>query len=152
MIRLVLDFQRAVLRDLCGEFGHAEADGCEVVACAFPNAFGRGVHDVEGGLDGIVHVDHGETGFSTDEAFVFAGSEGAVEDSDGVIGGSSPGQLLPADNAWVSEAADIKAISVIVVLSEQLPCIFGDSIHRCGFYGCMLRSIFFRGCWPKHCH
>ena len=88
-----------------------------------------GVHQVQGGLDGVGHVHHVELRALLQEAGVLALLDGLVEDLDRVIGGAPARQSHVGDNARITHAAGIDAEPLVIVVAEQLAGHLGDAVH-----------------------
>src|SRR5207237_454298 len=103
-----------------------------------------GLHDVDGGLDGVGHVHHVEPRARLQGAGVVLVADRLVEDLDRIVGGAAAGRRAVRDDAGEAHAAGVDAEALVVVVAEQLAGYFGDAVHGGGPLDGVLRGVVLR--------
>ena len=130
-VDLVADLElRDVAADVGGLVFGTEAHRGHVEGVAVAQARGVGLHQVDGGLDGVGHVDHVEVRVAGQKAAVGAGREGGVVDVHGVVGGAAAGRRDVRDDAGVAHPPRVDTEALVVVVAEKLAGDLCDPVHR----------------------
>lgn len=129
-----------VLSDLSGSEGH----GGNVVH-ALGQLAAVSLNQLQSTTQAIGHVHHGQRGVGTKEASVVVVLDGLVEDVDGVISGTATRKSLVGDDTRVTAAAEVQALSAVVVLTEQLQMHLRHTVHGRGSHDRLIGSHLLRG-------
>ena len=108
-----------MLPDFCRKLGRSKRTSGDVV-----DGLGErsGVGEmVDGALDAVGEVHHGEAGVLGEEAVVVAGPNGVVEDVDGVVGSSAAWRGICAQDAGVTSRPEVytKLFSVVLFSTQK---------------------------------
>src|SRR5450830_2044101 len=122
-----------------------ERDPRHIVGRADFHLVRRGVHQFDGGADGVGHVNHWQRRLGFQEAAIGLVLEGCVEDGDGVIGGAAARRRLVADDAGVADRAHVHAVLGVVVLAQALAGQFADAVDGGGVHHRVLGRVHRRG-------
>ncbi|TNV80193.1 hypothetical protein FGO68_gene99 [Halteria grandinella] len=111
-----------------GDLLWAEADTSQVVHSA-SQLLSVCVEEVNGGLDAVVDVDHGQEGLGLQEALVLAMLQGLEEDLGRVHSSAVERVLLTGYHAGVPDAPEVHSKLLIVVCAELLVEDLGHAVH-----------------------
>jgi len=126
-----------------------KAHGADVVAVTHGQRLGVGSHEIEGGLEGIGHVHHGQARVAPEEAGVGLPIGGRREHVDGIVGDAAARRRFVAQKAGVAKASHIDVVAAVVIPAQQLAAALGDPVHRGGIEHRLLRDLGLGRAGPK---
>ena len=141
---------RDVFLDLGGQLPGRKAHGRHVEIGVVLQAIEISLHQVDGALDTIGHVHHGQHSIGAHKAGVALVGDGFVIDGHRIVGRAATGQGLAADDARVTHPAHVHAKAPHIVVAQQLAAHLGDAIHRRRAQDGVLGRVVAGGLRSKH--
>ena len=131
-------------------FSRSERYTCQIVAGAHAQLIAWGIHQLQYPLDGIVHVQHGQTGVIAQKTTEGFSQYGFVVNVNGVIGRTSSGQRLITNDAWKTHRTHVDSVFEVVVLTPVFARSLTDAVYGSGLSNGFLGRVLF-GCIRAKC-